>query len=316
MQRRNFLKFSTLGVMATGSSLFANKQNLPKNDEKKMASIIDIDLCDGCKDYDSPKCVQACKEKNKDKFPVPQEPMMDYWPQKKHEDYSKQKDNISRLTPYNFTFIQSVKVGEKTINIPRRCMHCDNPPCQKICPFGVISKSEEGAVLIDDYLCFGGAKCQNACPWGIPQRQAGVGVYLKVAPKLAGGGVMFKCDMCADLLKMGKKPSCESACPKGAIKFGARSEIENEVKNSKKFVYGKDENAGTSTFYLSSTKFEDISDAIELSYKNEKNRKGKPHLKRVKNPMQKSEFLAYATLIAPLAGIGAGIIAAKNKDKK
>jgi Fe-S-cluster-containing dehydrogenase component len=38
-----------------------------------------------------------------------------------------------------------------------------------------------GNTVIDHSICFGGAKCRDVCPWGIPQRQASVGIYLKLA---------------------------------------------------------------------------------------------------------------------------------------
>ena len=123
MDRRNFFKFSA--VSALGATAVEAKA-LP---DKQIASIIDIDLCDGCANETMPLCVKACKIKNEPIFPVPKEPMMDYWPQTKHEDYSKQKDNISRLTPYNFTYIEKLEVDGKMLHIPRRCMHCDHPPC-------------------------------------------------------------------------------------------------------------------------------------------------------------------------------------------
>lgn len=314
MNRRTFFKFSAVS-MATPMLADATKTE----NSKKIMSIIDLDLCDGCAKHEMPECVKACKIKNQSRFPVPAQPVMDYWPQKKHEDYSNQKDNISRLTPYNFTFVQSVEVNGKSVFVPRRCMHCDNPPCQKLCPFGVISKSDEGAVDIDENFCFGGAKCRDACPWGIPQRQGGVGLYLKVAPKFAGGGAMFKCDMCADLLAKGEKPVCQSACPKGAIKFAPKDEILALLQNEKREIYGLKENQGTSTVYISSVKFEAINEALNKKFEG-KNRMGNPHLKRVKNPLENSQTLAAATLIAPIAGvIGAGIMAyknIKNKDAK
>lgn len=310
MKRRTFLKFSA--VCALPNAVTAT-QNDTKS--KQMASIIDIDLCDGCQNFAAPKCVMACKSKNQANFPNPKEPMMDYWPQKKHEDFSKQKDNISRLSPYNYTYVEKLQVANKEIYIPRRCMHCDNPPCQKVCPFGIISKSDEGAVIIDKDFCFGGAKCRNTCPWGVPQRQAGVGLYLKIAPKFAGGGVMYKCDMCADLLAKNQIPSCQSACPKNAIKFGKKDEILAQIQSEKRYIYGKDENGGTSTFYVSSVNFSEIDKAIVKKYGAKK--QGIMRMNTVDNPMKKSENLAIATLIAPLAGISAGVISyIKSKKEK
>lgn len=311
MNRRNFFKFTAVGA---ASPMLADYTNQEKNN-KKIMSIIDLDLCDGCENLNVPKCVLACRNKNEKRFPIPSKPIMDYWPQTKHEDYSDNKENISRLTPYNFTFIQNVEVEGKKIFIPRRCMHCDNPPCQKLCPFGVISKSEQGAVDIDEHFCFGGAKCRDACPWEIPQRQGGVGIYLKIAPKLAGGGAMFKCDMCADLISIGQKPACQTACPKKAIKFAAKDEIMDILKKEKREIYGLKENGGTSTVYISSVKFEKIDAALDKKFK-DKNRLGQPHLKRIKSPLQDSQNLALATFIAPFAAaFGAGITVYKNKQK-
>ncbi|MBE2984175.1 4Fe-4S dicluster domain-containing protein [Campylobacter sp. RM9344] len=317
MNRRNFFKFSALS--AAGTVVTANNAQASEVKDKAMASIIDIDLCDGCKDFDIPRCVSACRTKNEQIFPVPKKPIMPYFPQKKFEDYSDQKDNISRLTPYNFTYIETLKIDEKQVFIPRRCMHCDHPPCQKLCPFGVIGKSDEGAVSIDKDFCVGGAKCRDVCPWGVPQRQAGVGIYLKVMPKLAGGGVMYKCDMCADLLAKNQKPVCETACPKNAIKFGKKDEIfaiANEMKKSR-FIYGMNENGGTSTIYVSSVDFNTIDEAISKKYK-DKSKSGIMDMKFHTNPLRNSQNLAMATLIAPMAALGAASIAVikSKKDKK
>jgi len=38
-----------------------------------------------------------------------------------------------------------------------------------------------GKTVIDYSICFGGVKCRDVCPLGITQRQAGVGMYLKLA---------------------------------------------------------------------------------------------------------------------------------------
>lgn len=344
MKRRQFLQSLALtpAILATANAQDSSTESNPKANApqdkgggakiKGKASIIDIDKCDGCAHLPIPACVSACKAKNAPRFPEPIEHIPPYFPRTKYEDYSKNREDISRLTPYNWTYVERVQVDSsgvsKDVFIPRRCMHCDDPTCQKICPFGVISKDKNNAVNIDEHFCFGGAKCRDVCPWGIPQRQAGVGIYLKIAPKLAGGGAMFKCDMCADLLSSGEKPACEAQCPKEAIIFDDKDKIlarlEGERKNGK-FIYGDTQNGGTSTFYLSSISFEKIDEAIAQKYgapscaEYAKNPKmGRPHMNvEIKNFVSGDSALIKAVLAAPLVGVVAGAIAvAKSKKSK
>lgn len=322
MQRRKFMKFLAFcpALLNADSKILQSPQN------NGIASIIDLDKCDGCKDLAIPKCVQACKNKNEARFPMPIDNIPPYFPREVKEDYSKNKDDISRLTPYNFTFIESVKIKDKTLFIPRRCMHCDNPTCQKICPFGVISKDKNNAVDIDEHFCFGGAKCRDVCPWGIPQRQAGVGIYLKIAPKLAGGGAMFKCDMCKDLLAKNEKPKCEQQCPQNALIFDKKSVILQKVqkaKNEGKFIYGDSQNGGTNTFYISSVDFKTINEALKEKYniKGEFNAKtqkmGRPHLNlEVRNFINDDSALVKTVLFAPVASLVVGAMAVARANKK
>lgn len=313
MQRRKFLQSLAL------TPLLLSAQNTPpKQKLGGYASIIDIDKCDGCKHLDFPQCVQACKTKNAVRFPKPIAEIPPYFPRKGYEDYSQNQNDTSRLTPYNWTFVESVALESKTLFIPRRCMHCDDPTCQKICPFGVIGKDSNNAVNIDEHFCFGGAKCRDVCPWQIPQRQAGVGIYLKLAPKLAGGGAMFKCDMCADLLTKNQKPACEQKCPQNAIVFAPKTEILKAVsaaKQSGRFVYGDTQNGGTSTFYLCSVPFETIAKA--LAAKQPTPQMGRPHMNvEVQNFVSNDSALIQSVLAAPLVGVVAGAIAVAKKEKK
>ena len=169
-----------------------------------IITIIDIDRCDGCRHLHMPRCVAACRQEKISEIPEPKRPLQPYWPQTRFEDYSDQRERFDRLTPYNLTFVQTVEVKGRHLHIPRRCMHCYDAPCRKLCPFGAIERTQQGAVRIDYKICFGGAKCRDVCPWEIPQRQAGVGLYLDIAPKFAGGGLMYKCDLCASRLERGK----------------------------------------------------------------------------------------------------------------
>lgn len=266
ISRRGFLALSSsLGIsLLLGSNAEAV--------EGKYATLVDITKCDGCKDEPIPRCVKACREYNKDRFPEPQKPIQPYWPRKTYEDWSDKRNKIDTLTPYNWIFVQKLSVDGQEINIPRRCMHCDNPPCVRECPFGALTKQPEGNSVINDKLCFGGAKCRDVCPWHIPQRQAGVGIYLQILPKYAGGGVMYKCDLCKDKIRKGEEPACVTACrdrlkENAVFSFGERKAIYDlayrRAKEEGLYIYGDKQNGGTSTLYLSKIPFETIEKVLK-----------------------------------------------------
>lgn len=269
------------------------------------ATLIDLTRCDGCVGKEQPLCVASCRDGRAEEFPnPPQNQLRDYWPQKQHEDWSDKRHVTNRFTPYNWIFVQQVQVGGRTVSIPRRCMHCDNPPCAKLCPFGVKHKTAEGPVYIDHNLCFGGAKCRSVCPWDVPQRQAGVGIYTlwqKYLP--VGGGVMYKCDLCRDRLSDGEKPLCIEACPRQAMKIGTRKEIFEEALRLKQQyggdLYGMEENGGTSTIYVSDISFSDIDRAL---VEQTKKPKSTPRLNEVENMLEKQKNWAMLSVVSPVVG--------------
>ncbi|HQA50946.1 MAG TPA: 4Fe-4S dicluster domain-containing protein [Syntrophomonadaceae bacterium] len=309
--RRTFLKRAALSGVTAAVMLSGTQEAVAQiSPNQQYATIIDLTKCDGCIHQDTPACVLACRSKNRSNFPQPEKPIENYWPQPFHEDWSDKQEVTNRLTPYNWTYVQHLEVEHQgvkaTVHVPRRCMHCDNPPCSGLCPFGVNNKTPEGAVVIDTDICFGGAKCRDVCPWKIPQRQAGVGLYKKVAPKFAGGGVMYKCDMCIDLIKQGQEPACVTACPNQAITFGPKEKLRNYarqwVEDNQGYIYGDIENGGTSTFYLSKIPFEAINQAIKEQEADGK--PGRPTMEvEANNALDEPENLAKAFVIAPVAGI-------------
>jgi formate dehydrogenase iron-sulfur subunit len=299
ISRRSFLK----GTMATACTLAA--AGIPASaagaaGKEQLATLLDIRKCIGCE-----ACVEACKEVNETKFPDPKKPFPKMYPNRVPiVDWSDKQDVTDRLTPYNWLFIQSATVkinGEETeFTIPRRCMHCVNPPCVKLCPWGSARLLENGISRIDPELCLGGAKCKAVCPWHIPERQTGVGLYLDMLPSLAGNGVMYKCDRCYNRIAQGELPACIEACPEDVQTIGPRDEIIKKAHELAKeiggYIYGEKENGGTNTIYVSPVPFEELNKAIEKG-------KGKPHLQSVKDSMADSNNLAAAMIIAPIAGV-------------
>ncbi len=311
ISRRSFIKGSLAACAVAASGITAQAAGADK--DKQLATLLDIGKCIGCG-----ACVEACSEANGGKHPEPGKPFPKMYPGRvKAEDWSDKRDVNDRLTPYNWLYIQSADVtvnGEqKTVTIPRRCMHCTNPPCVKLCPWGAAKQLENGISRLDPDLCLGGAKCRDVCPWEIPQRQTGTGLYLDILPAFAGNGVMYKCDRCYNRIAEGKLPACIEVCPEHVQEIGPRDDIIKKAhalaKETNGYIYGEDENGGTNTIYVSPVPFEELNKAIETG-------KGKPHLKAVSDSMGKANNLIMAMAIAPLAGIAAAVGTFYKHSKK
>jgi len=314
ISRRDLFVKGAKRTAAAGFAAASLPQVLKGASDEELATLIDLRKCIGCE-----SCVYYCKDANAQKYPEPLKPFPEMYPRKrvKAEDWSDKRDETTRLTPYTWLYIQRVKVNYKgkeyELNIPRRCMHCQNPPCANLCPWGSAHKHANGITSIDSSLCLGGAKCKDVCPWRIPQRQTGVGLYLKLAPTLGGNGVMYKCDRCLDKVKNGEIPACITECPEGVQKIGPRNEIVREAKAIAAeiggFLYGLEENGGTNTIYISPVPFDEIDKALDKG-------EGKPHMKPVEDTMASADLLSKAMIIAPVAGIAAAVGRNFNVVKK
>jgi len=303
--RRRFLQFAGAGSAALALPGTAGTAKASSEQTEELATVLDLSQCIGCG-----ACVDACREVNGHKYPEPEKPFPDMFPKRvKVEDWSDKRLTADRLTPYNWLYIQTVQ-GEWEgkpfeLHIPRRCLHCQNPPCANLCPWGSAFRQSNGIVRINEDICLGGGKCRNVCPWHIPQRQTGVGLYLKLMPLLAGNGVMYKCDRCYDLVAQGGLPACIEQCPMQIQQIGPRSEMlaraHELAKEMNGYIYGDQENGGTNTFYVSPVPFE-VLNKIAASAP------GQPHLAPVEDSMAKAENLTWAVLAAPLAGIAAGVL--------
>src|SRR5215212_5396671 len=116
---------------------------------------------------------------------------------------------------------------------PTTCMHCDEPPCVKVCPVDATFKRQDGIVLIDSDRCIGCRFCMASCPystrvfnWEEP------GVTTEVAQQHYScetsmpqkKGTVGKCDFCPDMTRKGELPHCVTACPNGVFMFGDMNE--------------------------------------------------------------------------------------------
>jgi hypothetical protein len=135
----------------------------------------------------------------------------------------------------------------------------------------------------------------------------------------AGGGVMYKCDLCHGRIKKGLIPACVEACEKRLgnkrpLFFGRRDEIlamaRDRAREISGFIYGEKENGGTGTLYVSRVPFEKIDAKLREA-------KSTLSMGRVENPLRNVNGWAKGFLIGPtLSALGAMGLALYHKNKK
>jgi molybdopterin-containing oxidoreductase family iron-sulfur binding subunit len=103
---------------------------------------------------------------------------------------------------------------------PTTCMHCDEPPCVKVCPVDATFKRQDGIVLIDSDRCIGCRFCMAACPystrvfsWEEPvlTQEVAEQSYSCETSMPQKKGTVGKCDFCPDMTRKGELPNCVSA---------------------------------------------------------------------------------------------------------
>ncbi len=135
----------------------------------------------------------------------------------------------------NWIKIHSMKDAEHTAPYwqPTTCMHCDEPPCVKVCPVDATFKRQDGIVLIDSDRCIGCRFCMASCPYStrvfnwdkpvLPEHIAHM-EYNAETSLPQKKGTVGKCDFCPDMSRKGLLPHCVTACPNGVFMFGDMNE--------------------------------------------------------------------------------------------
>jgi molybdopterin-containing oxidoreductase family iron-sulfur binding subunit len=211
------------------NSLFPN---WPYNEANAWGMSIDMNSCTGCN-----ACIVSCYAENN--IPV----------------VGKQQVRIGRNMQWLRidTYFEGDLAAPRAHFQPMACQHCENAPCEQVCPVGATVHTPEGLNTMVYNRCVGTRYCSNNCPYKVRRfnfllfsdfETESLKLMRNPDVSVRSRGVMEKCSYCVQRISAAKieadkenrtvrdgeiVTACQQACPASAITFGNLNDNQSRV---------------------------------------------------------------------------------------
>jgi molybdopterin-containing oxidoreductase family iron-sulfur binding subunit len=233
----DFARHATLAAFQADPHLLGDPAHTPSlyrwkpSGPAEWGMSIDLNACIGCN-----ACVVACMAENN--IPVVG------------------RQEVIREREMHWLRIDRYYDGDsndpKMLFQPVLCMHCEQAPCEIVCPVGATVHDHEGLNVMVYNRCVGTRFCSNNCPYKVrrfnyfafAQEEHRPAVARNPEVTVRARGVMEKCTFCLQRIAAARitadiadrpvggnevRTACQSACPTQAISFGNMAQPDAEV---------------------------------------------------------------------------------------